>query len=139
MRNSTNKFDNTSSITPNLPNGVRYNDYVKLDKKLITKICANAIPLNTLKLLPVEMNDDLFICFKIDENGYPIEMEFLMKNNSLITAEQLAQIEEDLKNGQIKAVFHNGFEKLFKGANFFVLNMWIPYSNMLKAKVGQLQ
>jgi len=52
MINATNKLGNTKFIAPNLPVGLRINDYIKLDKKLIIQICSKAIPLNTVKQLP---------------------------------------------------------------------------------------
>ncbi|TCD27281.1 hypothetical protein EZ456_08750 [Pedobacter psychrodurus] len=132
--NTKNIFTNKKLIAPNLPVGIRIKDYMKIDVNLITKICANVIPLETLRQLPNGMNDYLFISLKMSEKGYPIEMEFLVKNTSLITSSQLNLIEKELKNGQFRVTFKQGVERFLKDINYFELDIPVSYSDMLKAK-----
>lgn len=82
------------------------------------------------------MNDYLFISFKINESGYPIEIEFLFKNTSIITSNQLNQIEKELKGGKFKVTFKDGIEHYLKGINYFEVDVPVHYRDILKAKEG---
>lgn len=132
--NANNKLTNVKQVNPNVPSDVFIADYKKLDKNLITKICADAIPLNTLQQLPKSNGDYLYIILKIDTKGKPIEMEFVIRNTSLITANQIKTIEQNIMDSPFKVTFTHGIERLFTGSNYFSIDVLINYNDMLKAK-----
>ncbi|WP_231464477.1 MULTISPECIES: hypothetical protein [unclassified Pedobacter] len=132
--NTSNKFSKVRFYAPNLPQDIKINSYIKFDKKIVTQICAKYIPLSILEQLPKGFNDFLFIGFKMNENGSPIEIEFLMKNTSLLTLSQLKEIEEELKAGKFKVVIQPEIKQFLKGINYFEVDIPVLYSDMLKSK-----
>lgn len=132
IKNSANKFGSVKQSAPNLPSDFKVSYNMSFDKKLVYKICADAIPLEKLKEMPMGMNDRLTIYMKVDGKGVPIEMEFVVQNTSLISAKELQQIEINIKK-QVRITFLNGIDRYFKGANFFNIDIPVPYSEILKA------
>ena len=136
LKNERNKLSDVAQITPNLPNGLRATYYMEVDKKMLAKICADAIPLNTLKQLPMGMNDRIDIYTKVDVNGIPIEMDFIVQNTSLITAVELSKIETKMKDGSFKINFNKEIKPYIKGANYFPISLGISYFDILTVKQG---
>jgi len=136
IKNKANKLTNVYQIAPNLPSDVKISYNIKFDKGLIDQICADAISYDILKKMPLGINDRLSIYLKVNEGGFPIEMEFIVRNTSLITASNLQQIEQEIKESNFKITFLNGIERYFKGANYFTINIPVTYSEMLKTKKG---
>ncbi|TCD27282.1 hypothetical protein EZ456_08755 [Pedobacter psychrodurus] len=132
--NSNNKLTAIKPLSPNLPKDISVVQNMKFSRKQLTQICANIIPLNTLKDLPVGYGDWLSIRFKVSSMGEPLEMEFLIRNTSLVTAEEIQKIEKAIKNSTFKFTFTNGIERFFGGVNYFNIDVPIRYIDMLKAK-----
>jgi len=132
--NTNNKLTNVKQVAPNLPLDIPIPAYSKFDKKLLIQICAEAIPLNKLQKLPQGYDDDIYIYMKINTKGEPLEMGFLVSNTSLITPNEIQQIEEKIMKSSFKVTFKHGIEQYFDGANYFNINIWIKYSDILKAK-----
>ena len=131
--NSDNKLKNVKQVAPNIPSDLKLPAYTKVDEKLIAKICADVIPLSKLQKLPKGYGDFLFIDIKVNTQGEPLEMEFLVRNTSLISLNEIEQIELEIKK-KFKVTFKQGIEKYFSGANYFNLYIPIAYNEMLKAK-----
>ncbi|TCD27283.1 hypothetical protein EZ456_08760 [Pedobacter psychrodurus] len=134
VRNSNNKLTNLKPVAPNLPKGISIVQNMKLDEKLLIKICSSIIPLSTLEKMPMGYGDWLSINFKVAPTGDPIEMEFVIRNTSLITAEEIQKIEDTIKKSSFKVVFKDGIEQFFGGVNYFNIDVPIRYRDMLKVK-----
>ena len=134
--NLNNKLTNSKMAVPNLPSGIMMPDFMRYDKNLLVKICADIIPITTLKKLPNGFGDWIFIAFKVDVNGNVLEMEFVLKNNSLITGNEIQKIEESILKSSFKVSFIKGIERYFEGANYINLYTQLRYSDMLKVKQG---
>jgi hypothetical protein len=132
--NTNNKLSGVKMIAPKLPSDVRVSEYVMYDKNILIQICVNVIPFSTLQKLPKSFGDWLFITFKVDVKGRPLEMEFLIKNTSLITANEIQKIEAEIMKSPFKITFIKGIERYFDGANYFNIDTQLRYSDMLKAK-----
>ncbi|WP_426326589.1 hypothetical protein [Pedobacter sp. R-06] len=134
--NSNNKLTNVQPAELKLSNGIVVVQHMKIDEKKLIQICADVIPLKTLKELPKGYGDWLSIRFKVDSKGIPLEMEFLIRNTSLITAGELQQIEEKIKNSSFKITFTDGIERFFSRINYFNIDIPVRYGDILKAKEG---
>lgn len=134
--NINNKLTKVKQIAPNMPSDLKIPGYRKFDKNILLKICAEVIPLTTLQNLPRGYNDYLFMTIKVNAEGEPLEIEFLLKNNSLITPEEIQKIEYKIFESSFKVSFTKGIERYFKGVNYFNIDVMIQYNEMLKAKVG---
>jgi len=132
--NANNKLNNVKQVEPNMPSDLKLPGYRKFDKNLLIKICAEVIPLSTLQKLPKGINDHLYIYIKINTKGDPLEMDFLVKNNSLITPNEIQQIEDKIMKSPFKVTFTHGIERYFEGVNYFDIDVWINYNDILKVK-----
>jgi len=132
--NANNKLNNVKQIAPNLPFDIKIPDYRTFDKNLLLQICAETISLTTLKKLPNGYGDWLFITFKVDVTGKILEMEFLVKNTSLITANDIQKVEDRIMRSRFKVTFKKELEPYFVGANYFSIDAIVRYSDMLKVK-----
>lgn len=136
LKNTTNKFTDVKQISPNMaPNET--NLLAPLDRKKavaqITKICAEIITLNQLEELSKINNSGLLITIKTNVEGRPLELEFYTKANSILTLNQLENIEKEiLQNVIIKLASYT--TKVIKGSNFLTFDYKIYFENMLKAK-----
>ena len=132
--NSLNKLTNTVGIAPNVPNGIIMKQYMIADKSIITKICAEVIPLATLIKLPKGNGDWLSLNRKINPQGKPIEMTFLIKNTSLISAKEFQQIEKRILTSSSIVTFKLEVQKFLKGINYLEYDATTKYNDILKAK-----
>ncbi|MGY3055272.1 hypothetical protein ACVWYG_003487 [Pedobacter sp. UYEF25] len=69
---------------------------------------------------------------RFDTKGIPLEMSFVIRNTSLITAKDLEQIEQMITESNFKISFLKGTQSYIREANFFTVDYPIPYSEMLK-------
>ncbi|WP_426326587.1 hypothetical protein [Pedobacter sp. R-06] len=136
IRNVTNKLSDVEQYAPHLPQEARVNYHMTVDKKLLTKICADAIPLSTLRKLPIGANGFLLLISKVNPLGAILEIKFVLESNSLLTLNELQEIEEKLKSAQFKIKFDKEIQHYIKDANYFPIDLYVSYADMLKAKEG---
>lgn len=136
--NTSNKFTSVKQISPNMaPNET--NLLAPLDRKTavaqLTKICANIIAINQLEELTKIKNSNLFIRIKTNIKGNPIELEFYIKANPILTLNQLESIEKEiLQHFTIKLATYT--VNVVKGSNFLTFDYSIYFADMLKVKKG---
>ncbi|TDQ08233.1 hypothetical protein [Pedobacter metabolipauper] len=132
--NLNNKLSKTKQVTPNLMQGVEVVHYIKYDKAILTKICANAISLNTLKKIPKDGSyDKLLIMIKYDTQGYPLEMQYTINPKSLMNADDFAEIEKGIKKSPFRVTFKKEIQRFIVGANYLNINVIITYKEMLES------
>lgn len=136
IANTANKLANVKQVTPKMSPGMSVVQYISYDKDIITKICANVIPLTILKKMTVEDHDWLSILIRFDSSGYPIELQFLIRQSSLISADDLAKIEIGVKKSAFRVTFKKEIQSFLPGANYFFIDLPIKYTDMLKVKLG---
>lgn len=132
--NANNKFTNTKMIAPNLPFDLKIPGYRKFDKNIIFQICADIIPLSSLKKENINPMDYLFLSIKVNTKGEPMEIEFLANNSMPITSVDIQKIEEKILKSSFKVTFNKEIERYLVGANFLNVDVIIRYGDMLKAK-----
>jgi len=135
--NTNNKLTNVKAVAPNLPSDVKIPQYVKYDKNVLLSVCADVIPLATLEKLPKGIGDWIFVTFKVNPQGKVMEMEFLLKNTSLITASEIQKIEEKIKNSSFTVSFTYGIERYFEGANYFFVYTQLAYKDIYTKKIAK--
>ncbi|MGY3054655.1 hypothetical protein ACVWYG_002862 [Pedobacter sp. UYEF25] len=86
IKNTSNRLEDVKQVAPNLPSGLTTSYHVTIDKKLLTKICAEIISAERLRKMPQGVTDWLGIDLKYDTKGAPLEMSFVIRNTSLISA-----------------------------------------------------
>ncbi len=132
VKNLANRLENVTQVTSNLDPTFDRVDRDALDIRPVTKICAHVIGADRLRKMPQGMNDALGIAMRFDVKGSPKEMVFVISTTSLISANDLAEIEQKIKASDIKITFLKGAERYLKGANFFSVYYPVPYRDMLK-------
>lgn len=132
--NNSNKLRGVDGIAPNVPKGIIMKKFMIYDRSIIPSICADIIPLQVLKESPKGYNEYLYIRLKISTTGQPLEMEFLIHNNSLLTADQIQHIEAEIFKSQFKVTYKPEVQKFLPGANYFEIDVIISYDDLLKIK-----
>lgn len=133
IENNSNKLSNLKPIAPNWPANVASFKKITIDEKLLAAICAEALQPEKVKRLPMGPIDALAIRIKADANGKPMEISFLTEQNSILTIEELENIEMDIKKSILLYIAPD-FKRYLIGANFIVFDAQVFYKEILAAK-----
>lgn len=136
LNNIANKFTGITQVSPNMAAN-ETNLFSPLDRKnmlvQLTKICADIITLSQLEELIKIDNSGLLITIKTDIEGKPLELEFYTKTNSILSLNQLENIEKEiLQHFTIKLAPYT--VNVVKGSNFLKFDFKIYFINILKHK-----
>jgi len=115
---------------------INLNFYRKVDLAQLTKICAEIIPIGDLEELTKIKNSGLLIDILSDVKGNILEVRFFTANNSILTVNQLEQIEVAIKKAIKIVTINPESQPYLRGSNFISNNVTIWFSDIIKLKKG---
>ena len=136
IENITNKFTNIKQNSPNVYHHIPGPPDIAVDKALISKICAKYISKQQLETLAASTEyAGLMFEIRTDIYGKTLEIAFFTAQNSILSLQQLEQIENEIKIAKLVHIQPKVLYQL-KGSNYWLVSPKIYYDDLLKVKQG---
>jgi hypothetical protein len=134
--NIHNKFTNIKQNSPNVYNHIPGYPDIVVDEARLSKICAKYISKQQLITLAASAEyAGLMIKIKTDIYGKTLEVAFFTDQNSILSLQQLEQIENEVRIAKLVHIQPRVLHEL-KGSNYWQESPLIFYKYLLKVKQG---
>lgn len=136
IENINNKFINIKQKSPKLYGDIPGRPDIVVDEPKLAKICSKYISKQQLERLVAEdINAGIMFNIRTDIYGKTIEIAFFTEKNSILSLDQLEQIEKELKATKLVYIQPKVLYFL-EGSNYWQESPLIIYSKLLKLKKG---
>jgi hypothetical protein len=136
IENINNKFTNIKQNSPNVYHHIPGPPDIVVDKALLSKICAKYISKQQLETLAAsDEYAGLMFEIRTDIYGKTLEIAFFTEQNSILSLQQLEQIENEVRIAKLVHIQPRVLHEL-KGSNYWQVSPLIFYKYLLKVKQG---
>jgi hypothetical protein len=136
IENINNKFINIKQKSPKLYGDIPGRPDIVVDEPKLAKICSKYISKQQLeRLVAGDINAGIMFNIRTDIYGKTIEIAFFTEQNSILSLEQLEQIENELRATKLVHIQPKVLYFL-EGSNYWQESPLIIYSKLLKVKQG---
>jgi hypothetical protein len=134
--NINNRFTNIKQNSPKLYGHIPGPPDIVLEEEQLSKIFLKYISRKQLEtLVSNDISARIMIDIKTDIYGKILELDFFTAKNSVLTLQQLEQIENEIKSTKLLSITLETSIRL-EGSNYWRLWPFIYYDDLLKVKQG---
>lgn len=135
IENINNRFTNIKQNSPRLHGQILTKPDIVIDMAKLSRICAKHIKKQQIETLAAGIKyAGLMIDIKTDINGNTLELSFFTEQNSILTLNQLENIEKELMTIKLVSMKPE-ILPLLEGSNFWRITPTIIYEDLLKVKL----
>ena len=135
IENSNNKLTNIKQTSPNLPFNIPLIPYyVKPNLQELKIIFAKYMTIKELENLSINSFAGISIDIRCNTTGKIREVLFFTDKNSILSLEQLENIEHDIITTKNMITIKPEAERYIKGSNFLLVDTRLVFSDILKVK-----
>lgn len=134
--NTNNKFTNIKQNSPNVFHHIPGPPDIVVDKALLSRICAKYISKQQIETLAAsDEHAGLMFSIRTDIYGKTLEIAFFTEHNSILSLQQLEQIENEVRIAKLVHIQPKVLYEL-KGSNYWKVSPLIYYKYLLIVKQG---
>jgi hypothetical protein len=136
IENINNKFTNIKQNSPNVYHHRPGYPHIVVDEAKLSRICAKYISKQQIETLAAsDENAGLMFSIRTDIYGKTLEIAFFTEQNSILSLQQLEQIENEVRIAKLVHIEPKVLYQL-EGSNYWKVRPLIYYDDLLKVKQG---
>jgi hypothetical protein len=136
IENINNKFTNIKQNSPNVYHHIPGPPDIVVDKARLSRICAKYMSKQQIETLAAsDEYAGLMFEIRTDIYGKTLEIAFFTAQNSILSLQQLEQIENEIKIAKLVHIQPKVLYEL-EGSNYWQVSPKIYYDDLLKVKQG---
>jgi len=136
IENINNRFTNIKQNSPKLNIDIPGNPDIVVDEVKLSRICSKYISKQQLEtIVSNDISAGIMFSIRTDIYGKTLEIAFFTEQNSILSLQQLEQIEDEVRIAKLVHIQPKVLHYL-EGSNYWQVRPLILYRELLKVKQG---